>query len=142
MILTGSIKLSTLPSEHSSPLILTMRIHMYTSSKHRLLDTRYLAGQTISTFVRQPHVGDTILELIMEGHRHSIACGALIWSIAVTSMAGSRSFGAIVTSRLFIGLGEAMFGQAVGLHYSFWYKKDEMAKRLALFIGSGVLAGA
>lgn len=57
-------------------------------------------------------------------------------------MAGSRSFGAIVTCRLFIGIGEAMFGQAVALHYSLWYKKDEMGKRVALFIGAGVLAGA
>ena len=75
-------------------------------------------------------------------HSHSIACGAFIWSIAVTSMAGSHSFGAIITCRLFIGIGEAMFGQAVALHYSLWYKKDEIAKRLAVFIGSGVLAGA
>ena len=75
-------------------------------------------------------------------HSHSIACGAFIWSIAVTGMAGSHSFGAIIVCRLFIGIGEAMFGQAVALHYSLWYRKDEIAKRLALFIGSGVLAGA
>lgn len=73
---------------------------------------------------------------------HSIALGAFLWSIAAASMAGARSFGSIIVCRLFIGLGEALFGQAVTLHYSLWYKKDEISKRLALFIGAGVLAGA
>lgn len=57
-------------------------------------------------------------------------------------MAGAHSFGAVVVCRLFIGLGEALFGQSVALHYSLWYRKDEIAARLALFIGAGVLAGA
>jgi MFS family permease len=57
-------------------------------------------------------------------------------------MAGAHSFGSIIVCRLFIGVGEALFGQAVTFHYSLWYKKDEISKRLALFIGAGVLAGA
>jgi MFS family permease len=72
----------------------------------------------------------------------SIALGALIWSIAATGMAASRGLASVVVCRLFIGLGESLFGQAVALHYSLWYKKDEISKRLALFIGAGVLAGA
>ena len=78
----------------------------------------------------------------MPDYSRSIACGTFIWSIGVTGMAGCRSFGAVIICRLFIGIGEAMFGQAVALHYSLWYRKDEIAKRLAVFIGSGVLAGA
>jgi MFS family permease len=65
----------------------------------------------------------------------SIAIGALIWSAAATGMAGSQNFASVIVCRLFIGVGEALFGQAVALHYSFWYKKDEISKRLALFIG-------
>lgn len=68
-------------------------------------------------------------------------------------MAGCTSFASIVVCRLFIGLGESIFGQAVVLHYSLWvchcqsftdlqYKKDEIATRLSMFIGAGVLAGA
>ncbi|EJD37819.1 MFS general substrate transporter [Auricularia subglabra TFB-10046 SS5] len=72
----------------------------------------------------------------------SIALGCLIWSIAASSMAGATSFGGVVTCRLFIGVGEAMFGQAVIFYYSMWYKKDEISKRVAFFIGAGVLAGA
>jgi len=100
-----------------------------------LLAKQFLPSSVIHVWVPM------ILDLTM-CHSHSIACGAFIWSVAVTGMAGSQTFGAIITSRLFIGIGEAMFGQAVALHYSLWYKKDEIAKRLALFIGSGVLAGA
>ena len=73
---------------------------------------------------------------------YSIAIGALLWSISAASMAGAKSFAGVIVCRLFIGLGEALFGQAVTLHYSLWYKKDEISKRLALFIGAGVLAGA
>lgn len=73
---------------------------------------------------------------------YSIAIGALLWSISAASMAGTKSFAGVIVCRLFIGLGEALFGQAVTLHYSLWYKKDEISKRLALFIGAGVLAGA
>lgn len=57
-------------------------------------------------------------------------------------MAGATNYPSMVVCRLFIGLGESMFGQAIVLHYSLWYKKTEIAKRLSLFIGMGVLAGA
>ncbi|CAD6582353.1 MAG: hypothetical protein TREMPRED_003261 [Tremellales sp. Tagirdzhanova-0007] len=100
---------------------------------------------------------------------YALGCGCLIWGIAAASMAGCHSYGAIIVCRLFIGLGESIFGQAVVLHYSLWtlsacppfnnrpvfvvfnhsfslllpqYKKNEIATRLAAFIGAGVLAGA
>jgi MFS family permease len=57
-------------------------------------------------------------------------------------MAGAQSFAGVVVCRLFIGIGESLFAQTVALHYSLWYKKSEVSKRLALFIGAGVLAGA
>lgn len=38
--------------------------------------------------------------------------------------------------------GEAMFGQAVALTFSYWYTKPEMAKRIGIFISAGSLAGA
>lgn len=72
----------------------------------------------------------------------SISLGALIWSVAASAMAGAKNYPSIIVCRLFIGIGEAMFGQAVALYYSMWYRKDEVAKRLGFFIGAGVLAGA
>ena len=44
----------------------------------------------------------------------------LLRGIAAASMAGCHSYGAIIVCRLFIGLGESIFGQAVVLHYSLW----------------------
>ncbi|WWC90918.1 uncharacterized protein L201_005856 [Kwoniella dendrophila CBS 6074] len=73
---------------------------------------------------------------------YALGAGCLIWAIAASCMAGCHNYASIIVCRLFIGLGESIFGQAVVLHYSLWYKKNEIATRLAAFIGAGVLAGA
>lgn len=38
--------------------------------------------------------------------------------------------------------GEALFGQALVLYFSIWYRKNEVSQRLALYVGAGTLAGA
>ena len=43
----------------------------------------------------------------------SIALGAIIWSIASIGQAGVKTAGGLYAARLFIGVGEAMFGQAI-----------------------------
>jgi MFS family permease len=35
-----------------------------------------------------------------------------------------------------------MFGQSMTLYFSIWYLKGEIAKRVSLFIGAGVVAGS
>ncbi|SCZ93063.1 BZ3500_MvSof-1268-A1-R1_Chr6-2g08438 [Microbotryum saponariae] len=99
----------------------------------------------------------------------SISIGALIWSIAATCQAAAKTPGGLYTARLFVGLGEAMFGQAMAFHltwvcetkrsisrrlgeltclmlkkmkHSLWYTKKELAKRVGLFISAGATAGA
>ncbi|WWD17699.1 hypothetical protein CI109_102140 [Kwoniella shandongensis] len=72
----------------------------------------------------------------------SIACGALIWSIAATCQAATFNPAGLYVCRLFVGVGEAMFGQAMGLHLSYWYTKRDLAKRIGLFISAGALSGA
>lgn len=72
----------------------------------------------------------------------SIAFGALTWSIAATCMAGVTNRAGVFVCRLFIGVGEAFFGQAMALHLSFWYTKHDLAKRVGIFISAGALAGA
>ena len=67
---------------------------------------------------------------------YALGAGCLIWSVqscrpeqtlmrriravAASSMAGCHSYGAIIVCRLFIGVGESIFGQAIVLHYSLW----------------------
>lgn len=70
------------------------------------------------------------------------AFGALTWSIGAAGMAASQNLAGVMVCRLFIGIGEAFFGQVVSFYYSLWYTKHELSKRLAAFIGFGVLAGA
>ncbi|BEI84346.1 hypothetical protein CcaverHIS002_0409500 [Cutaneotrichosporon cavernicola] len=72
----------------------------------------------------------------------SIAAGALIWSIAATCQAAVTNRAGLFVCRLFIGVGEAFFGQAMALHLSFWYTKRDLAKRVGFFISAGAVAGA
>lgn len=73
---------------------------------------------------------------------HSIAAGALIWSIAATCQAAAFNRAGLFVCRLFVGCGEAMFGQAMALHLSYWYTKQDLAKRVGLFISAGSVSGA
>jgi MFS family permease len=72
----------------------------------------------------------------------SLAIGCAMWSVAATCMAGAFNPAGVFVCRLIVGLGEAMFGQAVALLFSFWYTKPELAKRVGIFISAGSLAGA
>jgi MFS family permease len=72
----------------------------------------------------------------------TIAIGAMTWSVAAACQAAAVNPAGLYVCRLFVGIGEAMFGQAMGLHLSFWYTKRDLAKRIGLFISAGALAGA
>ncbi|KAJ9103229.1 hypothetical protein QFC21_002652 [Naganishia friedmannii] len=72
----------------------------------------------------------------------AISIGALVWSIAATCQAATNNPAGLYVCRLFVGLGEAMFGQSMSLYFAFWYRKNEIAKRISFFIGAGVVAGA
>ena len=72
----------------------------------------------------------------------TIACGALIWSIAASAQAGTQNPAGVYVCRLFIGIGEAMFGQAMAFYLSLFYTRFDLAKRIGFFISAGSLAGA
>ncbi|KAJ7176139.1 major facilitator superfamily domain-containing protein [Mycena crocata] len=72
----------------------------------------------------------------------SISIGAFIWSVAATCQAAAFSPGALYVCRLFVGIGEALFGQAMALYFTYWYLPNELSKRIGLFISAGSLAGA
>ena len=66
----------------------------------------------------------------------------MVWSIAATCQAAAFNRAGLFTCRLFVGIGEAMFGQAMAFHLSLWYTKRDLAKRVGLFISAGSLSGA
>ncbi|KAJ7613445.1 major facilitator superfamily domain-containing protein [Roridomyces roridus] len=72
----------------------------------------------------------------------AISIGALIWSIAATCQAAAFTPGALYVCRLFVGIGEALFGQSMALYFTYWYLPNELSKRIGLFISAGSLAGA
>ncbi|OXG87344.1 hypothetical protein C346_03237 [Cryptococcus neoformans D17-1] len=72
----------------------------------------------------------------------SIACGALIWSVAATCQAAAFNKAGLYVCRLFVGIGESMSGQATALYLSFWYTKRDLAKRVGLFVAAGTVSGA
>ncbi|KAJ6568478.1 major facilitator superfamily domain-containing protein [Mycena capillaripes] len=72
----------------------------------------------------------------------SISIGALIWSIAATCQAAAFNPAAVYVCRLFVGVGEAFFGQSMALYLTYWYLPDELSKRIGLYISAGSVAGA
>ncbi|POY70839.1 hypothetical protein BMF94_6252 [Rhodotorula taiwanensis] len=72
----------------------------------------------------------------------TISCGALVWSLATSAQALCTNAPGLYVCRLFIGLGEAFFGQAIAFYLTLWYLKTELAKRIGFFISAGSVAGA
>ncbi|GAA5830492.1 hypothetical protein JCM11251_002490 [Rhodosporidiobolus azoricus] len=106
------------------------------------VDTRYSIALCCFyiTYILLSVPGTLLAKAVMPST--SIALGALIWSIATSCQAGVMNPAGLYVSRLAIGVGEALFGQAMALYFTFWYRKGELAKRIGLFISAGSLAGA
>ncbi|KAJ2720515.1 hypothetical protein GGI07_004560 [Coemansia sp. Benny D115] len=66
---------------------------------------------------------------------------AVCWSVLVGCMAAAKSYGALITVRVLMGVFEA--GYVPGFIYltSFWYTRQQQAPRIALFFSAGVFAG-
>ncbi|KAG9029408.1 hypothetical protein FRB95_005363 [Tulasnella sp. JGI-2019a] len=66
---------------------------------------------------------------------------AVVWGTAAASQAVIQSYKGIMIARFILGMGEAGFGAAIPLIFSFWYTKREIGFRLSIFIGSAAAAG-
>ncbi|KAL1914417.1 uncharacterized protein VTP21DRAFT_8935 [Calcarisporiella thermophila] len=66
----------------------------------------------------------------------------VIWGFCVLGMGFTRSFAGLEAARFFLGCFESGVGPGSPLLLSFWYLREEMAMRVALFFGSSTLAGA
>lgn len=58
-----------------------------------------------------------------------------------TRICTARSYGAVVGLRVGVGVGEAIL-QAGPLYLSYWYKREQLATRGAIFFGMSAIAGA
>jgi hypothetical protein len=82
----------------------------------------------------------------------------MIWSIGATCQAATFNRAGLFVCRLFVGVGEAMFGtfigcvyitattnspgQAMAFYLSLFYSKVDLARRVGIFISAGSVAGA
>lgn len=72
----------------------------------------------------------------------SIACGALIWSIAATCQAATKVPAGLFICRLFTGIGESCFAQAIALYFTYWCVAAlKSLNRLKVFVDASLLPG-
>ncbi|KAF8604001.1 MFS general substrate transporter [Ceratobasidium sp. AG-I] len=71
-----------------------------------------------------------------------IGVATIGWGLASTLQAAAFNFGGLLASRFFLGIFEAGFGPMIPLYFTFFYTKDEMGLRMAIWFGFAAVAGA
>ncbi|KAG8740138.1 hypothetical protein FRC10_004723 [Ceratobasidium sp. 414] len=64
------------------------------------------------------------------------------WGMVMTFMCFVKDFKGLLIARLFLGLAEAGLFPGVTFYISMWYKRSEIARRVALFFSAATIAGA
>ena len=70
-----------------------------------------------------------------------IAFGVCFWAVASLLQDTAYNFAGLVTCRVFLGVGEGLFGTGILYYLSLWYKRGEMGVRVFWFLGPTALAG-
>lgn len=75
---------------------------------------------------------------------HSRWLGFLVFSFGAIccGIAGTTNFAGVTALRFFLGAAEAGIFPGMIFYLSFWYKPEERATRIAVFLCSSTLAGA
>ncbi|RSH95874.1 hypothetical protein EHS25_000967, partial [Saitozyma podzolica] len=71
-----------------------------------------------------------------------IAFGVCFWAIASLLQDAAFNLAGLAVCRLFIGVGEGLFGTGILYYLSLWYKGGEMGVRVFWFLGPTAIAGA
>ncbi|KAM0435990.1 hypothetical protein ACHAPT_002882 [Fusarium lateritium] len=74
--------------------------------------------------------------------RWTLPCYLLFWGSTVILSPACKNFGGLAALRILLGMAEAGFGVGGVFYLTQWYKRDELAKRIALFYGSQTFSGA
>ena len=64
------------------------------------------------------------------------------WGVVASLQSVATSFGGMVVLRILLGITEAAFGPGVPFYLSLFYKREELAFRIALFISAAPLASS
>lgn len=71
-----------------------------------------------------------------------IGIATIGWGLASTLQAAAFNFGGLLAARFFLGVFEAGFGPMVPLYFTFFYTRNEMGLRIAIWFGFAAVAGA
>ncbi|KAL2680975.1 hypothetical protein Neosp_008578 [[Neocosmospora] mangrovei] len=74
--------------------------------------------------------------------RWTLPCYLLFWGTTVILSPACKNFAGLAALRILLGMAEAGFGVGGVFYLTQWYKRDELAKRIALFYGSQTFSGA
>ena len=66
----------------------------------------------------------------------------LFWGVTVILSPACHNFAGLAVLRILLGVAEAGFGVGGVFYLTQFYKRDELAKRIALFYGSQTISGA
>ena len=70
-----------------------------------------------------------------------IAFGVCFWGAASLLQCAAFNLAGLAVCRVFIGVGEGLFGTGILYYLSLWYKRGEMGVRVFWFLGPTALAG-
>ncbi|GAA5817408.1 hypothetical protein MFLAVUS_010954 [Mucor flavus] len=71
-----------------------------------------------------------------------ISSTMILWGICSLCQAFTHNAAGLIACRFFLGVFETGVGPSTPLFLSFWYQRDELATRVAIYFGSSTVAGA
>jgi MFS family permease len=78
---------------------------------------------------------------IFPPHAYISLC-VLAWGCLASLQSVSTGFGSMLTLRMLLGISEAAFGPGVPFYLSFFFKRNELALRVGLFVSAAPLASS
>ncbi|OKL57629.1 hypothetical protein UA08_07177 [Talaromyces atroroseus] len=81
----------------------------------------------------------TLMYKLVPAHIYISLC-VYAWGVLASCQALTRNFGDMLVLRALLGISEAAFGPGAPFYLSFFYKREELAYRTALFISAAPLA--
>lgn len=66
----------------------------------------------------------------------------IAWGLIMTLMCLCNTYHSLIIARIFLGLAEAGLFPGITFYLSLWYKRRDVAKRIAIFFSAATVAGA
>ncbi|KAI7905835.1 major facilitator superfamily domain-containing protein [Cokeromyces recurvatus] len=87
------------------------------------------------------HIPSNLLVKILRPS-HWISSTMILWGICSLCQAFTHNAAGLIACRFFLGIFETGVGPSTPLFLSFWYQRNELATRVAIYFGSATIAGA